>query len=128
MTSKIEKIRSTDFAREQRLDFGRALRAERERAGYSQARLGKALDVTNSRIGQWENGDPIDPRYAMQLEIVLNLAPGELTRRLGYVSIDAETQPSVIAAIRADSRLDERGRKSLEALYRDQVRASGASS
>jgi DNA-binding XRE family transcriptional regulator len=73
---------------EELVAFGRALARVRKKAGYSQARLGETIGVPRSTIGDWEKGayEPL-PRYVFAIEAACD-AVGELSRRLGYASMD----------------------------------------
>jgi transcriptional regulator with XRE-family HTH domain len=113
----------------QREVFRRALKQAREDAGLSQRALARAVDVSPGAVWQWERDrDGTVPRLDMttQLEQVLNLEPGQLSRLLGYVPTTAEpgTMTSVVAAARADPRLGDSERELLIAVYRELVRQS----
>ena len=113
----------------QREVFRRALRQAREDAELSQRALARAVDVSPGAVWQWERDqDGTVPRLDMttQLEQVLNLEPGQLSRLLGYVPATAEpgTMTSVVAAARADPRLGDSERELLIAVYRELVRQS----
>ena len=112
----------------QREVFRRALKQAREDAGLSQRALARAVDVSPGAVWQWERDqDGTVPRLDMttQLEQVLNLEPGQLSRLLGYVPATAEPGTmSVVAAARADPRLGDSERELLIAVYRELVRQS----
>lgn len=54
---------------------------------------------------------------AFAIERVLGAKPGQLSRHLGYLPLDAKASTTVRSAIEADPMLDERGRRSLLAAY-----------
>jgi transcriptional regulator with XRE-family HTH domain len=115
----------------QREVFRRALRQAREDAGLSQRALARAVDVSPGAVWQWERDeDGTIPRLDMttRLEQILKLEPGHLSRLLGYVPATAEpgTMTSVVAAARADPRLDDSERELLIAVYRELVRQSAS--
>jgi transcriptional regulator with XRE-family HTH domain len=115
----------------QREVFRRALRQAREDAGLSQRALARAVSVSAGAVWQWERDeDGTVPRLDMttRLEQVLKLEPGHLSRLLGYVPATAEqgSITSVVAAARADPRLDDSERELLIAVYRELVRQSAA--
>jgi transcriptional regulator with XRE-family HTH domain len=106
--------------------FPRALQHARTERRLSQRELSRALSVSHSAVSQWESGRvrPIPAKVA-ELEQVLDLEPGSLSRLLGYLPIataNARASLSVLEAIRADPRLGDRERELLIAMYRQLVR------
>lgn len=102
--------------------FGAALAKRRKELALSQTALGRALGgVGQSAISQWERGD-IQPRpeYVYAVEKALGLAPGTLSRTLGYLP---PTRPpksgpgGVREAIRRDPLLTSKEKRSLVSLY-----------
>jgi transcriptional regulator with XRE-family HTH domain len=107
---------------EQRDAFRRALRRAREAVGQTQLGLSRAIGVTRSAVWQWEQGRAIPrPGAVAAVERELRLPPGALSRLLGYLPAGAVEREmiSVIEAIEADSRLGERERELLAAMYRE---------
>lgn len=114
--------------KEQYLAFGAALKRHRQGSGFpTQARLGAALDVSWHAVGSWEKGiwAPA-PEKVFEIERLLDLPPGTLSRHLGYLPLGA--QPSVQAAVDSDPRLDERGKTLLIDMYRTLARPQRRSS
>ena len=105
--------------------FSDALKRAREESGMSLRALADAVEASHTVVAQWERGEhaPRPPRVRM-LEHVLQLAPGSLSRLLGYWPTEtSDAQPiGVIEAARADPRLGERDRRILTAVYRELVR------
>ena len=118
--------RGVNSRREQREAFRRALRRARESCGLSQRAVGEAVGRTGSAVWQWEEGRGA-PDYATvaKLEEVLELAPGSLAKLLGYVSPEVDGPVSVVEAVNADPRLNDRGRELLTSVYRWLVRQGG---
>jgi transcriptional regulator with XRE-family HTH domain len=107
---------------EQRDAFRRALRRAREAVGQTQLGLSRAIGVTRSAVWQWEQGRAIPrPGAVAAVEHELHLPAGALSRLLGYLPAGAVEREmiSVIEAIEADSRLGERERELLAAMYRE---------
>lgn len=120
-----EQRRQPGVTDEQRIAFRRALRRAREAAGQTQLGLSRAIGVTRSAVWQWEDGRAIPrPDAVAAVERELRLPPGALSRLLGYLPAGAVEQEmiSVIEAIEADSRLGERERELLAAMYRELVK------
>jgi transcriptional regulator with XRE-family HTH domain len=115
----------------QRDAFREALRQAREDRGISQRALAKSVGVTAGAVWQWERDEGGTlPRLetAAEIERVLGLEPGRLSRLLGYVPAGArESRPaSVIEAARSDPELGDSERELLIAVYRELVRQSTA--
>jgi transcriptional regulator with XRE-family HTH domain len=115
----------------QRGAFRETLRQAREDRGLSQRALAKALGVTPGAVWQWEReeGGTL-PRFEITTEIerVLELEPGRLSRLLGYVPAEAGESrlSSVIESARNDPLLGDSERDLLVAIYRELVRQSAA--
>jgi transcriptional regulator with XRE-family HTH domain len=105
--------------------FSEALKRAREESGMSLRALADAVEASHTVVAQWERGEhaPRPPRVRM-LEHVLQLAPGSLSRLLGYWPAESADGHSVgvIEAARADPRLGKRDRRILTAVYRELVR------
>lgn len=86
--------------------------------GLSQSSLGAATGIPQPAISTWVNGHavPSVPVVAV-LEDALDLTPGELSRQLGYLPLDAFEVASVPDAIESDPALSVVARKALLALY-----------
>lgn len=110
----------------QKEEFRRLLRKARERSHRSQRDVATALGVSHTAVSQWEAGRAIPvPAKVPELERVLNLDPGALSRLLGYLPIasgDDKTSLDVIEAIRRDARLGEHGQELLITMYRQLLR------
>jgi transcriptional regulator with XRE-family HTH domain len=107
-------------------EFAKALKQAREAAGLSIRELGRAVSVSHTVVWQWENAEhaPRRPRVRM-IEHVLGLPTGSLQRLLGQLTADeagARVPMTVLEAAEADSKLGERGREILAAVYRELVR------
>src|SRR5262245_37575075 len=115
----------------QREVFRRALQQAREDCGLSQRAMAKAIGVTSGAVWQWEreqDGTVPRPETTVELERVLKLEPGRLSRLLGYLpTVDLkEPTASVVEAAKADPRLGQSERELLIAVYRELVRQSTA--
>jgi transcriptional regulator with XRE-family HTH domain len=110
---------------EQKAAFRRRLRQEREAARQTQMGLSLKIGVSRSAVWQWEEGRavPTEENVAA-LERELGLQSGGLSRLLGYLPADAVDREtiSVIEALEADSKLGERERELLAAMYRQLVK------
>lgn len=109
--------------------FGQRLRAEREATEprLSQRALGMKLNpqVTGQAVAAWEDGTTVPgPSMVFLLERCLELEPGSLSRYLGYLPVGAEPPADVVAALRADPRLDDDRRELMVTTYRLAVRQS----
>jgi len=110
---------------ERKAVFRRALRRAREAAGQSQSGLSQAIGVSRSAVWQWEEGRAVPTEgNVAALEQELGLQSGGLSRLLGYLPADAVDREtiSVIEALEADSKLGERERELLAAMYRQLVK------
>lgn len=104
-----------------RSDFGtellRALRAK----GLTQTKLAAALDGTQSAVSAWVSGDAV-PRVdvVFRIEALLDLPPGHLSHRLGYLPAAVASHPiSSLDAIREDPLLTDIQRQAMIALYHE---------
>lgn len=105
--------------------FGRALQDVLDRRGMSQtelaAEVGHVLGrkpISQPWVSEIRRGIKTPtPEVAIAMEKVLRVKPGQLTRHLGFLPVDAAPSVSVVQAIEADPLLDERGRRSLIAAY-----------
>lgn len=93
----------------QRQAFGRAL--DQALGSRTRAWLGAALSperpISPSAVGQWISGEtvPADPERVFAIERLLELAPGVLSRHLGYLPVDAVPATNVREAIESDPDL-----------------------
>ena len=88
--------------------------------------LAKAVSVSHTVVWQWEGAEhaPRRPRVRM-IEHVLGLPTGSLQRLLGQLTADeagTRIPMTVLEAAEADSKLGDRGREILAAIYRELVR------
>ena len=101
-------------------EFAKALKQARA-AGLSIRELAKAVSVSHTVVWQWEGAEhaPRRPRVRM-IEHVLGLPTGSLQRLLGQLTADeaGRVPMTVLEAAEADSRLGDRGREILAAVYR----------
>lgn len=104
--------------------FGMQLQHARKAAGLSQTRLGELLtdDWKQSTVSEWEQGrTECPPAVVMEIEELLDLAPGDLTRYLGYLPESAAGRTiewDTVTAISRDPHLTEVQRQALLATYR----------
>lgn len=84
-------------------EFGRCLKAERERVRWSQATLARELEdlghpVTGSVIGAWERGENAPGREKVfALEQALGCNPGWLSQHLGYLPPGDQAEPTPLS-------------------------------
>lgn len=97
--------------------FGEAF--ERYRADRPRAWLAEQLSVTGETVRKWGAGETEPPRASVfAVERALAVAPGTLSRLLGYLPLDAIAAPcSTLDAIDSDDDLDEHGRAAMRAVY-----------
>ena len=107
-----------------RQKFGVALAQTLRSMGLTQAELAEQLQTTQSAVSAWINGRSEPPPFTVfNLEQTLGLAPGALSRLLGYVPVEAaELGGTVRAAIRRDPMLAEHFKPMLLSLYGQLVR------
>jgi transcriptional regulator with XRE-family HTH domain len=108
--------------------FAGALALARERAGMTQKAVGDLLGVTQQLVGNWEQASR-EPsvQAACQLEVVLGVEPGALTKHLGFLPLTAAgkiIEHGVIDSILADPTLGDSDRKALLGVYRALTSAS----
>lgn len=112
-------------------EFGRMFKMARLDSGLSQTTLAAALDVKQSSISAWESGDSEPDRaLVFRAENFLGLAPGTLSRPLGYgppvetgkAAVRAKKVVRSVAnardAILADPKLSKNAKEALLASYR----------
>jgi transcriptional regulator with XRE-family HTH domain len=110
---------------EQREMFRQALQRARRERGLSQRELSKALRLSHSTVSFWERGESIPTiDNIIELERVLDLQSGELSRLLGYMPLATMQQEmiGVLDAIVADPELGAEQRELLMTMYRELVR------
>lgn len=116
--------------------FRKALRAAIEAAGFSQAAFGEAVAREEGRpdpyhqtvVADWLSGQYRPSMEAVfAAERVLHMAPGALSRTLGYLPAYAVEPADVASAIAADPSLTEGARSMLTAAYAAAVESLEAS-
>jgi transcriptional regulator with XRE-family HTH domain len=115
-----------------RVKFGKAVIETRRQRGLSQVQLAELAGVSQSTVSVWEQGvaEP-PPAVVFALEEVVGVAPGHLSRHLGYVpappdgtSLEDSPPPGgVPTAVNADPKLDDRQRRALLLAYREFTRS-----
>lgn len=110
--------------------FGDALRLHLKDQGRSQQWLVEQIAQATGRpvlhqttVARWLSGEnaPPDPPIVFAIEDCLGLAPGTLSRPLGYLPVGAADIESVPAAIDADPALTVLGRRVVLKVYEDLV-------
>lgn len=107
--------------RARRLAFGDALAMAMTNRGVTQQALAKTLGVSQPTISDWINGEtePKLPRLTFELEEVLGLRPGVLSRHLGYVPEEAVGDPVTFEAlVEGDGLLTPDEAKGFVSMYR----------
>lgn len=101
---------------EMRQAFAAAL-DEAIRAASTPVAVAEHVGLSDDAVRKWTRGlsEP-PPLTVFAVERFLGLAPGELSRHLGYLPVGAST--SVAAAVDADPRLNEVGRAGVLGAYR----------
>lgn len=122
----VEK-RTKDKHRKERQAFGRALEHALADARMTQSELARRYaeatgsKVTPSKVSDWTKGESLpengDPDAIFLVEKLLGVAPGSLTRHLGYVPV-ATQGCTVEVAIDSDPLLGEWARDNLHMQYR----------
>jgi transcriptional regulator with XRE-family HTH domain len=66
-------------------DLGRTIRAERRRAGLTQAELARRAGIASNHLSRLESGEKIDPRFATiaKLALALNVSLDRLAQVRG---------------------------------------------
>ncbi len=104
---------------EKPITFGEALRRALAASGTSQRDLATELGLSSqSVVSQWisETHEP-SPSRVFAIEEVLGLAPGTLSRLLGYLPLRAVPALDVPAAVAADPELSSQNRAAVLAVY-----------
>ncbi len=104
---------------EKPITFGEALRRALAAAGTSQRDLATELGLSSqSVVSQWISGthEP-SPSRVFAVEEALHLAPGTLSRLLGYLPLEAVPALDVPAAVAADPALSAQNRAAVLAVY-----------
>jgi transcriptional regulator with XRE-family HTH domain len=78
----------------QRVRFGQALRSTRANGHLTQGDIAMSLGITQTAFSNWERGsvEP-KPEQVFDLEQVLGVEAGSLSRYLGYVPVNADEVP-----------------------------------
>jgi transcriptional regulator with XRE-family HTH domain len=99
---------------EQRRAFVEALEGELTTA--NRKTVAARLEVTKSQVSRWSKGRDVPaPDQVFAIEEALELPPGSLSRKLGYLPVGSS---SVLAAVDADPKLSPKARRLLEVTYR----------
>lgn len=99
--------------------FGAALAEALSARSVTQAQLGEQLGITQSSISAWKSGTAKpEPETVFEVERLLDLTPGHLSRHLGYWPEPSETRAMTFEeAIRADDLLDDDVKEALIRVY-----------
>ena len=85
------------------------------------SKLAELVGVSDDAVRKWTYGNPpTDPQRVFTIERHVEVSPGELSRHLGYLPVDAGV--SVLAAIDADPRLPEVAKRMLAGSYKQALR------
>lgn len=97
--------------------FGAALDAAMHNAQLAPRDIAQKINLTDDAIRKWISGkgEP-KPLTTFVVEEILAVAPGELSRHLGYIPAGATV--SVAAALEADTALTPEARRLILATYR----------
>jgi len=99
----------------ERLNF---LLADREK---SQQAIADLLQITRAAVNDWCRGRSTPaPDTVFALERALGVAPGELSRELGYLPVaflERKDRPSTVETIMVDPKLSDDGRQLLVMIY-----------
>jgi transcriptional regulator with XRE-family HTH domain len=101
------------------VSFGEALRGALSDRSMSQQALAHQLGLSSqSVVSQWISGthEP-SPGRVFAIEQVLDLAPGQLSRLLGYLPLEAEPVMDLPGAVAIDPTLTDQQRQAILALY-----------
>lgn len=102
--------------------FGAALREARRVAGLTQVDLAAAVPTKQTNVSSWETGERMPREFGLVFEIerLLDVAPGSLSRHLGFLPVEAangKSSVTAVQAIRSDPALDETAKRALSAAY-----------
>lgn len=87
-------------------------------AGQLQDILGRP--VSQQSISNWLNGvREVEPEVIFAIEKALVLAPGSLSKHLGYIPTGVSDPKSTEQAIKDDSELSAKAKRALLAAYRE---------
>jgi transcriptional regulator with XRE-family HTH domain len=103
--------------------FGAALAGALRARGTTQHALGRLLGIGQSTISAWV-ADRAVPSQAVvfRVEAALDLAPGTLSRHLGYLPVDAAVPSTVLDCLAVDPALTDGQRAALRAVYEELTR------
>lgn len=88
---------------QQKLAFGQALREIRRSLGLTQQDMAELLGVEQATFSNWERANvTLEPWQVFEIERALRIAPGSLSRLLGYLPLsDDESGPEINAEVLA---------------------------
>lgn len=91
-------------------------------AGLTQVDLAAAVPTKQTNVSSWETGERMPREFGLVFEIerLLDVAPGSLSRHLGFLPVEAangKTSVTAVQAIRSDPALDETAKRALSAAY-----------
>lgn len=104
--------------------FGRALDEAMRQEAINAPAVARHVGLSDDAVRKWLSGksEPA-PHVVFAVEELLGVAPGDLSRHLGYVPVGTT---SVTAAIAADQKLSPKDRRILIRLYRESLRHDDA--
>ena len=107
--------------------FATSLYEARLVGGYTQETLAYELGVAPSTVGAWETGvSHPPPETVWQIETVLGVIPGFLSRHLGYLPVGEERahpqRSGFLAALQADPKLPLRQKRWFKEMYEELTR------
>lgn len=106
--------------------FAAALARAIEASPLNQTQIAAALNGrSQSTISEWASGRGAvpTPRDVFALEAILEVSPGELSRLLGYLPVEAVERPALTLAILEAAELDDEAREILLLAYRRLARS-----
>lgn len=123
--SRVQIVAESSASSEQLESFGRAIATALANKGWTTGALlsvagGKTDENKRKSVLTWMAGkvEPSRPKV-LEIERILELEPGELSRHLGWVPVGAEAVPTVEAAILADPDLTSSQKNILLAALQD---------
>lgn len=102
--------------------FGEALAEAMSIREFTQVQVADLLGMTQSSVSAWRSGIAApDPDIIFELERMLSLAPGHLSRHLGFLPLEAgkRAPASVRDAVIGDSLLGEQAKRAVLAVYEE---------
>jgi transcriptional regulator with XRE-family HTH domain len=119
-TAGVRGLQDQRVKTDRRARFGKALDEAMRSAGWNQQGLAEPLHTTQSSVSAWIHGKNVPSADdVFEIELLLDLTPGSLSRHLGYQPVGADqAPPDMEQTISVNPHLDADSKEMMKRFYR----------